>query len=71
MRKGCDGGGKKGGEEKNYENIGHYVVASSRPPQRRPLELRMLVLKPFLYDIREQRYKKNNMGYQLMNNMIS
>ena len=47
MRKGRDGG--KTGEKKNGkkkentdENSGHYVVASSRPPERRPLERRTL-----------------------------
>ena len=49
MRKGRDGGktGKKNGgkkinkkkREKTDENSGHYVIASSRPPERRPLEL--------------------------------
>ena len=54
MRKGRDGGkkqnGKNGGKktggkkkEKTDENSGHYVIASSRPPERRPLEHRMLV----------------------------
>ena len=40
MRKGRDGGGeKRTKKEKNYENSGHYdVIASSRPPERRPLE---------------------------------
>ena len=46
MRKGRDGGtGKKTGkkrEEKTDENSGHYVIASSRPPDRRPLERRTL-----------------------------
>ena len=47
MRKGRDGGnrGKKNGkkkEEKTDENSGHYVIASSRPPERRPLERRTL-----------------------------
>ena len=32
--------GKK--EEKTDENSGHYVIASSRPPERRPLERRTL-----------------------------
>ena len=48
MRKGRDGGktgrkkkrGKK--REKTDENSGHYVIASSRPPERRPLERRTL-----------------------------
>ena len=48
MRKGRDGGKKKkAGEkgekkEKTDENSGHYVIASSRPPKRRPLERRTL-----------------------------
>ena len=29
-------------EEKTDENSGHYVIASSRPPERRPLERRTL-----------------------------
>ena len=43
MRKGRDGGKKRGKkEEKNTdENSGHYVIASSRP-ERRPLERRTL-----------------------------
>ena len=46
MRKGRDGG-KKNGEkkEKTDENSGHYVIASSRPPERRPLERRTLAPK--------------------------
>ena len=37
MRKGRNGGnGKK--KEKTDENSGHYVIASSRPPERQPLE---------------------------------
>ena len=48
MRKGRDGekknGEKNGGEkkEKTDENSGHYVIASSRPPERRPLQRRPL-----------------------------
>ena len=44
MRKGRDGGKKTGGEKKENtdENNGHYVIASSRPPERRPLECRTL-----------------------------
>ena len=51
MRKGCDGGKngeKNGGEkrkEKTDENSGHYVIASSRPPERRTLERRTLAPK--------------------------
>ena len=32
MRKGRDG--EKNGEKKTDENSGHYVIASSRPPER-------------------------------------
>ena len=39
MRKGCNGGEGV----KNDENSGHYVITSSQPPKRRPLERRMLV----------------------------
>ena len=41
MRKGRDGEKreKRGGTD---ENSGHYVIASSRPPERRPLERRTL-----------------------------
>ena len=55
MRKGRDGGKKRGKKkkktgkktggkkrEKTDENSGHYVIASSRPPERRPLERRTL-----------------------------
>ena len=51
MRKGRDGG-KNGGEkerqkkkENTDENSGHYVIASSRLPERRPLERRTLAPK--------------------------
>ena len=52
LRKGRVGGnggeknGKKNGEkkeEKTDENSGHYAIASSRPPERRPLERRTLI----------------------------
>ena len=48
MRKGHDGekrGGKreKRGKEKTDDYGGHYVIASSRPPERRPLERRTRV----------------------------
>ena len=47
MRKGRDGeknGKKTGGKkEKTDDYSGHYVIASSRPPERRPLECRPLV----------------------------
>ena len=51
MRKGRDGEkqekktGKKKKREKTDENRGHYVIASSRPPERRPLERRTLAPK--------------------------
>ena len=53
MREGCNGGkkikqgGKKRGgkKEKTDENSGHYVIDSSWPPERRPLERRTLVPK--------------------------
>ena len=50
MRKGRDGEkktGKKNGKKKENtdENSGHYVIASSRPPERRPLERRTLAPK--------------------------
>ena len=52
MRKGSDGGetgknrGKKRGKkEKTDENSGHYVIASSRRPERRLLERRTLAPK--------------------------
>ena len=43
MRKGRDRGKKRGGKEKNDENSGHYVIASSRPHGCRQLERCMLV----------------------------
>ena len=52
MSKGRDGGKKTGKKqekikkrEKTHENSGHYVIASSRPPERRPLERRTLAPK--------------------------
>ena len=51
MRKGRDGEKKTGKKnrkkkrEKTDENSGHYVIASSRPPERRPLERRTLAPK--------------------------
>ena len=47
MRKGRDRGKNKGGghQEKTDDYSGHYVIAGSRPPERRPLERRMLVPK--------------------------
>ena len=56
MKKGRDGekkhgkNGKKKREKKENtdENSGHYVIASSRPPERRPLERRTLAPKIFI-----------------------
>ena len=50
MRKGRDGGKKRGGKngkkkENTDENSGHYVIARSRPPERRTLERRTLAPK--------------------------
>ena len=47
MRKGRDGGKKRGKqkEEKTDANNGHYFIASSRLPELQPLERRMLVPK--------------------------
>ena len=49
MRKGRNGGKKKGGGVKRGEKgkktndySGHYVITSSQPPKRQPLERRML-----------------------------
>ena len=58
MRKGRDGGNGKNGKKKKRgkkkekntdENSGHYVIASSRPPERRPLERRTLAPKPVTF----------------------
>ena len=51
MRKGRDGGKREKKikwekKEKTDENSGHYVVASSRPPERRPLERRLALTLP-------------------------
>ena len=46
MRKGRDGE-KKTGKKKTDENSGHYVIASSQRPERRPLERRTLATKSF------------------------
>ena len=52
MRKGRDGGKNTGGEKENtYGNSGHDVIASSRPPERRPLKRRTLA--PILLVISE------------------
>ena len=43
MRKGRDGEKWGEKEEKTRDYSGRYVIARSRPPERRPLERRMLV----------------------------
>merc|ERR1711954_296698 len=45
MRKGRDEKKREKKREKTDENSGHYVIASSRPPERRPLERRTLAPK--------------------------
>ena len=68
MRKGRDGekrekngGGKK--REKTDENSGHYVIASSRPPERRPLE-RQYVFISFTNKEQQLRYNLQCFGFQ-------
>ena len=59
MRKGRNGEKKKQGWGKNGEkrrekmdqNSGHYVIASSPPPERRPLECRTLAPIHFVFEI--------------------
>ena len=56
MRKGNNGEKRENGEEKTDENSGHYIIASRRQPERRPLERRTLVPiydydKPFQTDL--------------------
>ena len=57
MRKGNRGeenreeNGEENIEEKTDENSGHYVIASSRPPEWRPLERRTLVPIAFKLNI--------------------
>ena len=64
MRKGRDrekmGGG---GKEKTDDYSGNYVIASSRPPKRRPLEHRTLVPKSFFvhFQIRSQKVEEKFM----------
>ena len=62
MRKGRDGEKwerkkKREKKENTDENSGHYVIASSRPPERRPLERRTLAPKSYLarHQINSQR----------------
>ena len=67
MRKDRDGEKKKNGEkkeEKTNENSGHYVIASSRAPERRPLERRTLApicVKNNLKIVTNQRFDNPNL----------
>ena len=55
MRKGRDGEKKLGEKkEKTDGNSGYYVIASSRPPERRPLERRLLVPIPLIIKFTSQ-----------------
>ena len=65
MRKGRDGGnGKKtGGKKKTDGNSGHFVVASSRPPERRPLERRTLA------PIKKKTTLQNLTKYEIIQNL--
>ena len=51
-------GGKK--EEKTDENSGHYVIASSRAPERRPLERRTLAPKD---NSKQSVFRSRKLGY--------
>ena len=60
LQRGKKWGKKREKKEKTDENSGHYVIASSRPPKRRPLERRtlapktkndLLAMKQILYDM--------------------
>ena len=67
MRKGRDGGKKQGGEqEMTDQNSGHYVIASSWPPERQPLERRMLAPKSLrsLIMIIEA-FKEDNLSWKM------
>ena len=46
---GVGGTGKE--EEKNDKNSGHYVIASSWPPERQPLERRSLMSKVAFFTV--------------------
>ena len=55
-------GKKRGGKkekEKTDENSGHYVIASSRPPERRPLERHSLAPKVDLIEADQKLEKRN------------
>ena len=59
MRKGRDGEKKTGGKKKKTDDYsGHYVIASSRLPKRRPLECHTIVQK--LRDIQQEREGAEN-----------
>ena len=61
MRKGRDGEKrKKRGEkgEKTDDYSGHYVISSSRPPKRRPLERRTLMPINYIHNLFGQKLAK-------------
>ena len=63
MRKGRDGEKREKKREKTNENSGHYVIASSRPPERRPLERRTLAPKlVFPYLLYYKQYCKQHLN---------
>ena len=67
MRKGRDGekkNGKKKKREKTDGNSGHYVIASSRPPERWPLERRTLAPKKSI-KLKNQKLPRANPPTQL------
>ena len=55
-------GKKWGKKEKTNENSGHFVIASSRPPERRPLERRTLALK--------KKYGKTSVSYIVVSDIV-
>ena len=69
MRKGHDGEKReKYGEkkEKTGDYSGHYVIASSRPPERRPLEHRTLVPISLVRGLHQDITKATNAYVALM-----
>ena len=66
MRKGRDREKKteKKTGKKTDENSGHYIIASSRPPERQPPERRLLA--PIEYSGRSPFHKCENISISLM-----
>ena len=56
------------GEEKTDENSGHYVIASSRPPKRLPLEHRTLVP---IWMLEQYRYRYESLSWYWNQNEFS